>query len=275
MRLGAGSHVCHHARRRQVVPRAWRPQTRARTCACRSATAPRSNGCRRKPSSTTAPASSSSTRSSWARTPSISAARSCASAGARWASALCADQPSSAPASASPAAWSGTSRAARRRRPGQPAGPGRAQRVRDPAGGRQAAAGGAGGASCAPASRAGLSQVKSVFVARHLGDDSEAARAAMLRVWQAVRPHLLGDRRVRAAHLEYLRNRHGPDATRKRQAADLHRRPAGRAPARARPEAELSGSGGPDHRRDHGRRARRPQRGGADGEGATILAAPT
>jgi len=37
-----------------------------------------------------------------------------------------------------------------------------------------------------------LSQVKSVFVARHLGDDSESARSAMLRVWQAVRPHLLG-----------------------------------------------------------------------------------
>jgi urease accessory protein len=37
-----------------------------------------------------------------------------------------------------------------------------------------------------------LSQVKSVFVARYLGDDSEAARAAMLRVWQALRPHLLG-----------------------------------------------------------------------------------
>lgn len=38
----------------------------------------------------------------------------------------------------------------------------------------------------------GVSQVKSVFVARHLGDDAEAARAAMLRVWQALRPHLLG-----------------------------------------------------------------------------------
>lgn len=37
-----------------------------------------------------------------------------------------------------------------------------------------------------------VSQVKSVFVARHLGDDGEAARAAMLRVWQSVRPHLLG-----------------------------------------------------------------------------------
>jgi urease accessory protein len=36
-----------------------------------------------------------------------------------------------------------------------------------------------------------MSQVKSVFVARHLGADTEAARAAMLRVWQAVRPHLL------------------------------------------------------------------------------------
>lgn len=42
-----------------------------------------------------------------------------------------------------------------------------------------------------------LSQVKSVFVARHLGDDNEAARDAMLRVWQAVRPALLGvDARV-------------------------------------------------------------------------------
>ena len=38
----------------------------------------------------------------------------------------------------------------------------------------------------------GLSQVKQVFVARHLGDDSEAARASLLRVWQALRPHLLG-----------------------------------------------------------------------------------
>lgn len=38
----------------------------------------------------------------------------------------------------------------------------------------------------------GLSQVKSVFVARHLGDDSEAARAAMLRVWQALRPVMAG-----------------------------------------------------------------------------------
>jgi len=37
----------------------------------------------------------------------------------------------------------------------------------------------------------GLSQVKNVFVARHLGDDSEAARACLLRVWQTLRPHLL------------------------------------------------------------------------------------
>jgi urease accessory protein len=42
-----------------------------------------------------------------------------------------------------------------------------------------------------------LSQVKSVFVARYLGVDSEAARAAMVRVWQAVRPCLLG----REAHI--------------------------------------------------------------------------
>jgi urease accessory protein len=37
-----------------------------------------------------------------------------------------------------------------------------------------------------------VSQVKSVFVARYLCDDSETARHAMTRVWQAVRPHLLG-----------------------------------------------------------------------------------
>ena len=40
--------------------------------------------------------------------------------------------------------------------------------------------------------RLALSQVKSVFVARYLGMDAEAARAAMLRVWQRLRPHLLG-----------------------------------------------------------------------------------
>jgi urease accessory protein len=38
----------------------------------------------------------------------------------------------------------------------------------------------------------GLSQVKSVFVARYLGDDSEAARHAIFKVWQALRPHLIG-----------------------------------------------------------------------------------
>ena len=37
-----------------------------------------------------------------------------------------------------------------------------------------------------------FSQVKSVFVARYLGDDSEAARHAVAKVWQALRPHLLG-----------------------------------------------------------------------------------
>ncbi|RYY91557.1 MAG: urease accessory protein UreD, partial [Comamonadaceae bacterium] len=38
----------------------------------------------------------------------------------------------------------------------------------------------------------GLTQLKSVFVARYLCDDSEAARHALTRVWQALRPHLLG-----------------------------------------------------------------------------------
>ncbi len=37
-----------------------------------------------------------------------------------------------------------------------------------------------------------VSQVNSVFVARYLCDDSEAARRAIVKVWQALRPHLLG-----------------------------------------------------------------------------------
>lgn len=37
-----------------------------------------------------------------------------------------------------------------------------------------------------------LSQVKSVLVARYLGDDSETARHLLARLWQGVRPHLLG-----------------------------------------------------------------------------------
>jgi urease accessory protein len=36
-----------------------------------------------------------------------------------------------------------------------------------------------------------VSQVKSVFVARHVGVDAETARASIVRAWQAVRPHLL------------------------------------------------------------------------------------
>lgn len=38
----------------------------------------------------------------------------------------------------------------------------------------------------------GLTQFKGVFVARYLCDDSEAARHALARVWQALRPHLMG-----------------------------------------------------------------------------------
>lgn len=37
-----------------------------------------------------------------------------------------------------------------------------------------------------------LTQIKTVFLARLLGHDSETARAAMLGVWQLLRPHLLG-----------------------------------------------------------------------------------
>jgi urease accessory protein len=37
-----------------------------------------------------------------------------------------------------------------------------------------------------------VSQVKTVFVARYLGHDSEAARAVVFAVWRLLRPHLLG-----------------------------------------------------------------------------------
>jgi len=40
--------------------------------------------------------------------------------------------------------------------------------------------------------RFGVTQMKDVLVARYLGDDSEAARRAMLEVWQRLRPHLIG-----------------------------------------------------------------------------------
>ena len=36
------------------------------------------------------------------------------------------------------------------------------------------------------------SQVKSVFVARYLGHDSETVRGAIVKAWQLLRPHLLG-----------------------------------------------------------------------------------
>lgn len=41
------------------------------------------------------------------------------------------------------------------------------------------------------AARFGVTQTRGVLVARHLGDDSEAARHLMLTVWRRVRPHLL------------------------------------------------------------------------------------
>lgn len=37
-----------------------------------------------------------------------------------------------------------------------------------------------------------ITRIKSVFVARYLCSDSETARAVVTRVWQALRPHLLG-----------------------------------------------------------------------------------
>lgn len=40
--------------------------------------------------------------------------------------------------------------------------------------------------------RFGVTQIRDVLVARYLGDDSEAARRAMLEVWRRVRPHFIG-----------------------------------------------------------------------------------
>jgi urease accessory protein len=37
-----------------------------------------------------------------------------------------------------------------------------------------------------------ITQMKTVLVARYLGDDSETARHALVRVWQHLRPHLIG-----------------------------------------------------------------------------------
>jgi urease accessory protein len=42
------------------------------------------------------------------------------------------------------------------------------------------------------ASAVGVTQLKSVLVARYLGDSSETARRVMARTWQLLRPHLLG-----------------------------------------------------------------------------------
>ncbi len=42
----------------------------------------------------------------------------------------------------------------------------------------------------------GVSQVKSVIVARYLGDSSEVARKVMLKVWELLRPKLLGQKAV-------------------------------------------------------------------------------
>jgi urease accessory protein len=42
----------------------------------------------------------------------------------------------------------------------------------------------------------GVSQVNSVIVARYLGDSSEVARNVMLKVWEVLRPELLGHKAV-------------------------------------------------------------------------------
>ncbi len=42
----------------------------------------------------------------------------------------------------------------------------------------------------------GVSQVNSVIIARYLGDSSEVARKVMLKVWEVLRPELLGKKAV-------------------------------------------------------------------------------
>lgn len=51
-------------------------------------------------------------------------------------------------------------------------------------------------ADCAGAAGFGITHTRGVLLARHLGDDSEAARRIMLTVWRHVRPHLLGRQAV-------------------------------------------------------------------------------
>lgn len=51
-------------------------------------------------------------------------------------------------------------------------------------------------ADSAGAAGFGITHTRGVLLARHLGDDSEAARRIMLTVWRHVRPHLLGRQAV-------------------------------------------------------------------------------
>jgi urease accessory protein len=44
----------------------------------------------------------------------------------------------------------------------------------------------------ASAPQLGITRMQSVLVARYLGDDSETARHALVRLWQQLRPHLFG-----------------------------------------------------------------------------------
>ena len=81
----------------------------------------------------------------------------------------------------------------------------------------------------------------------------------------AVAPAATADGRPRGGHapdLEHLTasptHADGTHAEREGQAAALHRRAAGGAPPRARPQAQLSRGGRVHLRGDHGRRARRP-----------------
>ena len=60
------------------------------------------------------------------------------------------------------------------------------------------------GAIANGAGRLGISQLKSIVVARYLGDSSETARRVMLHVWGLLRPAMLGPQAGRATLVEHM-----------------------------------------------------------------------
>ncbi len=114
-------------------------------------------------------------------------------------------------------------------------------------------------ANCEPefAGEVGVSAWNGIAVARFCARDGAALAARSHRS--------AGSAQARRAAAPLVELAHEPDAARKGQAADRDGRDGGAPPARARRQAQSSGSGRADHRFHHGRRARRPHRRRADG----------